>query len=55
MEWFSDVDQTGSVKFEIPGKIISKYFQQEAEEDSKVLWINFSDPIKRTKFSFSSN
>ena len=43
-----DVDQNGSVKFEIPGKNNFKILSAKIQEDNaQVLWINFSDPIKK--------
>lgn len=43
-----DVDQKGSVKFEIPGKNNFKILSAKIQEDNaQVLWINFSDLIKK--------
>ena len=43
-----NVDQTGSVEFEIPGKNNFKIISTQIQEDNaQVLLINFSDPIKK--------
>lgn len=43
-----NVDQTGSVAFEIPGKNNFKIISTQIQEDNaQVLLINFSDPIKK--------
>ena len=43
-----DIDQKGTLDFEIPGKNNFKIISTKIQDDNaQVLWINFSDPIKK--------